>query len=279
MQGVAGIAARGVADGVQSWSVTQIERQELEALQGVVVGARGRFAGAVYLSGVVFGGVGQEELGTLLGEVAAAASSGASDYPLVRIKAPSPMMQIRGLLPWCVLFLVVSGCLLHYLYVRRQVAELRRSNQELQILSAPIVQQESVNKKLRDRLKAIEDEKRSRREAQEGLVRYQQAWYRLMRALVSACDERVVLQKIESGEQFECQISGLSSAEKGPAEFFARLEQALSGSGWGIESESMRSTVPATQGHQAVRFSLKATLELPEGVRRGSSSVGEEFTW
>ena len=266
-QGQAAFTAGELTAGIRTWNVLQIARSEIQALQTTVAAAGGRVAGLAFADSASLSIVPESEWAARLTDAARAAESAPPVIPVIQPTAKGLGIKGQELMAGLVFALVCCACLGHSLYAKRHVADLRERNRKLEELTAVNTQIETVNTSLKGKIAAIEKARADREAAEHAFARYRAAWRTLMRGLLDSCDNTVVIQRIEGGSLFDAQIGGLSTVEKGPGDYLARLAGRLADSGWRIQSESMQS-VTSLGGQGPVRFNFHASLDLPGEVRR-----------
>ena len=271
-QGQAAFTAGEVTAGVRTWSVLQIALGEIQALQSAVTAAGGRVAGLAFADSASLSPLPNSDLAERLADAAGAAESAAPPFPVVRPSAKGLGARSRELLACAVFALVCCACAGHFVYAKRHVAALRERVRKLEELAAVNAQIESGNAALKSKAAAIEKARAERETAVKTFARYRAAWRTLMRGLLDSCDNTVVIQQIEGGGLFEAEIGGLSTQERGPGDYLARLAERLADSGWRIQSESMHAAA-SLGGQGPVRFKFHASLDLPDGARRTNAQT------
>ena len=266
-QGQAAFTAGEVTAGVRVWNVLQIARNEIQAVQSAIAATGGRIAGLAFADSASLSPLSIPELAACLLDAARAAESAAPPFPIVRPAAKGLGIKVQELLACLVFAFACCACLGHFTWARRHVSTLREQARRLEELSAANTQIETVNASLRNKIAAVEKDRADREAAERDAARYRTAWRTLMRGLLDSCDNTVVIQQLEGGGLFEAHIAGLSTLERGPGDYLARLAERLAASGWRIRSESMRAV--ASMGSQGpVRFTFQASLDLPGDARR-----------
>ncbi len=275
-QGQAAFTAGELTAGVRAWNVLQIDRSEIQALQSCVAATGGRIAGLAFADSASLLPLPAPELAERLTGAARAAESAEPPFPVVRPAAKGLGVKSRELLAGLVFALVCCACLGHFLHAKHHVALLREQTRNREALSASAAQLEAVNASLRNKIAAIEKTRAAIESAEHASARYRTAWRALMRGLLDACDNTIVIQRIEGGDPFAAEIGGLSTRESGPGDFLARLAERLADSGWRIRSENMHA-VTSLGGPGPVRFSLQVSLDLPDGARRNLADHASDW--
>lgn len=271
-QGQAAFTAGELTAGVRVWNVLQIARSEIQAVQAAVAAAGGRIAGLAYADSASLSPLPLPEVAARLIDTARVAEAATPTFPIVRPAAKGLGIKSHELIACLVFALVCCACLGHFLCARRHVSDLREQARKREEVSAVNTQIETVNAALKNKIGALAKANAEREAAASASVRYRAAWGTLMRGLLDACENTIVIQQIEGGDLFDVQIGGLSTLERGPGDFLARLAERLAGSGWRIRSENMR-TLASLGGQGPVRFSFHVSLDLPDGSRRRDPSA------
>lgn len=269
-QGQAAFAPGSEAAGARLWNVLQIARSEIQAVQSCVAAAGGRLAGLAHADGAALSALTEQELAAHLRDVAGVAASASAPFPVVRPSSQGLGARGRELAAGLLFALVCCACLGHCVYAKRRLSDLREESRKLEALTAANAQLEGASEALKSRIATLEKARTEREAAGKTFSRYRAAWWTLMRGLLDSCDNTVVLQQIAGGGLFEAEIGGLSTQEKGPGDYLAHLAERLAGSGWRIRSESMH-TVSSLGGQGPVRFSFRASLDLPGDARRANA--------
>lgn len=266
-QGLAAYTSGSETADVQSWTVLQIARSEIQALQAAVGAAGGRLVGLAHAESAGLAPLPDPELSSRLRAMASQAEAPSAPFPVV-FPAATGFGSKGPELAACLAFVLVCGaCLAHALYTKTHVAALRQQAAQREALAACNAQAESVNASLRSRIDALERARAEREATAQTLSRYRTAWRSLMHGLLDSCDNTLVLQRIDGGALFEVEIGGLSTSEKAPGDYLAQLAERIGGGGWHIQSEALQ-PVASLGGQGPVRFTFRALLDLPGEARR-----------
>lgn len=269
-QGATAFCAGETISGTTDWHVVQLSNAELGELQNTVRAAGAKAIGFAH-AGSELQAATEEELPALMAEWANSAN------PILTPQSSKLVINPRVVLAVCSLVLTLSVCLAHFVISRARVNALREESVRLKELASINSQLDSANRSLQTKIDAHEKRRVARETAERTSARYRSAWAVLLRSLREACDGTVVLRQIKGDGFFEADITGLSTTEKGPGVYLAKLLPKVREAGWIIQSERQESMTSAT-GSAPVRFGFHATLDLPEGLRK-KKSPAVSYDW
>jgi hypothetical protein len=274
-QGQAAFSAGEETAGIRLWNVLQIAKSEIQAIQSAIGAAGGKVVGLAFADSSRLSLLPDPELVARLREDAEAAEAGTPNVPVIRPATQGLGAKRQELIACLVFATVCCACLGHFIYAKTHLSALKTEVQKLENLAAANAQIESGNAAITAKIGTIEKARSDRENAEKSFARYRSAWRTLMRGLLDSCDNTVVIQKIEGDGSFEAEIGGLSTSEKGPGDFLAKLAKRTGDSGWRIQSESMQ-TVLSMGGQGPVRFTFHTSLGSAGAIRRAHSPIDSQ---